>query len=117
MKKILIVITIALVILCAGCNNETTKEKVLDKETAINKIASITFSENDFQFSDESNINNTSTLEVYNIELDRAEDYLFYIPSDVVNPSMYLIIKPKRPVISLSFGLCLLWKFWLFISF
>ena len=89
MKKI--VIFLCLILLCTGCGSESVEKKEFDKEVAKEKIADLTFSGSDFKFDENENVNNVDVLNVYGVEIDRLNDYLFYISSDVVDPSMYLI--------------------------
>lgn len=89
MKKI--VIFLCLILLCTGCGSESVEKKEFDKEVAKGKIADLTFSGSDFKFDENENVNNVDVLNVYGVEIDKLNDYLFYISSDVVDPSMYLI--------------------------
>ena len=95
MKKVLFILLMGL--FCFGCSNTAIHEqKEFDKDLAVKNISTISFSGEDFHFSDESCMDNTKALDMYGIELDRAEQYAFDLSSDVVNPSMYLILKPKE---------------------
>ncbi len=95
MKKIKIIVIVLLAFLCVGCGSGKSATRDFYKDVAKNKIADITFSESQFTFSNTSNINNKDALSVYGVDISKFEDYLFYISSDVVDPSMYLIVKPS----------------------
>ena len=74
-----------------GSELDGISDEEFDKEVAKEKIADLTFSGSDFKFDENENVNNVDVLNVYGVEIDRLNDYLFYISSDVVDPSMYLI--------------------------
>lgn len=98
MKKIFLVIIV--VMLCVvGCGKSTatdaSKQKTLDKDVLIKNISGLKFNDSNFKFSKDDNVNNTTALNTYGVELDRMDDYVFYLSSDVVDPSMYMVIKPK----------------------
>ena len=90
MKKVFnILIVLGIIILCIGCKNDATN-KQFDKNYAKEEIGKLSL--DGFKFSDEANVNNKSAIEVYGVDLTKTKDYLFYMSSEVVNPSMYLIV-------------------------
>ena len=96
MKKIckLLVVLVALV-LCVGCGKEeeTSVVKTFDKNSAKNKISALTFKDVDFQFNEENSYNNADALKVYGVDTSLMHEALYYIASDVVDPSMFIIAK------------------------
>lgn len=91
MKKIVVILLI--MFLCVGCGSETTSNKKFDKNVAKEKIANLKFSDSEFKFTEESNVNNTDALSVYGVDITKLDDYLFYLSSDIVDPSMYLVVR------------------------
>ena len=94
MKKIVIILL--MVLFCTGCNSESLESKKFDKDTAKEKIADLTFNNSEFKFDDSENINNMDALSVYGVDLTLLNDYLFYLSSDVVDPSMYLVVNSSE---------------------
>lgn len=93
MKKILLLLLLPLSLLLGGCGAQ--EDKSLDLTKVKENISQIALADN-FTFTEEKNINNLEVLDVYGVDANLLGDYLFYIPSEVVNPSMYLIAKPKE---------------------
>ena len=94
MKKIRNIILIVLVgLLCIGCGNNEGGSKSFNKEVAKSKIKAITFKDSDFTFTEEGNYNNNEALKVYGVNTDLFTDSLSYISNNVVDPSMFLVVK------------------------
>ena len=96
MKKIckLLVVLVALII-CVGCGKEEEKSvvKTFDKNTAKSNISALKFKDVDFQFDETKNYNNADALKVYGVDTSLMQEALYYIASDVVDPSMFIIAK------------------------
>ena len=88
MKKILLCI---MILLCVGCGKEENRE--LDLSLARDNISKVEFSNKEFTFTDSQNFNNEDALEAYNIDKSLFIEYISYMSTTIVDPSMYLIIK------------------------
>lgn len=93
--KVLFIMIIAVCVL-SGCGSSETpsSSKTLDINTAKSSISSLKIGDTS-PFSDESNINNSDSIETYGLDTSLLEEYAIYLPSAVVNASMYIIAKPK----------------------
>ena len=88
---------IIVVCVLSGCGSSETpsSRKTLDINTAKSSISSLKIGDTS-PFSDESNINNSDSIETYGLDTSLLEEYAIYLPSAVVNASMYIIAKPKN---------------------
>lgn len=97
--KRLKVLFIMIIVVCvlSGCGSSETpsSRKTLDINTAKSSISSLKIGDTS-PFSDESNINNSDSIETYGLDTSLLEEYAIYLPSAVVNASMYIIAKPKN---------------------
>ena len=93
LKNILLVLVVA--ILCIGCGKEEEKIKTFNKELAKENISKLTFKDSDFTFTESENMNNVDAFKVYGVDTSKFTDSLSYISNNVVDPSMYLIVKVK----------------------
>lgn len=96
MKKLRNILLIMLIgLLVVGCGNEEGKSKSLDKTVAKEKVSALSFKDNNFKFSGDVNYNNTDALKVYGVDTTLIADSFCYISSEVVDPSMFLVVKAK----------------------
>ena len=97
MKKIskILVVLVALV-LFVGCGKEEEKKvvaKSFDKVTAKEKVSALTFSDSDFKFTEEKSFNNEEALKIYGVDPTLIDDSFFYMATEVVDPSMFIVAK------------------------
>ena len=85
------------VCILSGCGSSKTSSssKTLDINSAKSSISSLKIGDTT-PFSDGSNINNSDSIETYGLDTSLLEEYAIYLPSAVVNSSMYIIAKPKN---------------------
>ena len=94
--KVLFIMIIGVCVLSGcGSNKTSSSSKVLDINSAKSSISSLKIGDTS-PFSDKSNINNSDSIETYGLDTSLLEDYAIYLPSAVVNASMYIIAKPKN---------------------
>lgn len=102
MKKIkVLLIMIIGIFALSGCGS--SEEKLNNKMLDLNLVkssVSILKIDDTTPFSNEKNINNPDSIETYGIDLTLLDEYLIYLPSAVVDSSMYIIVKPKSDQIS-----------------
>ena len=86
--KRLKVLFIMIIVVCvlSGCGSSETpsSRKTLDINTAKSSISSLKIGDTS-PFSDESNINNSDSIETYGLDTSLLEEYAIYLPSAVVN--------------------------------
>ena len=94
--KVLFIMIIGVCVL-SGCGSSDTpsSSKALDINSAKSSISSLKIGDTT-PFSDESNINNSDSIETYGLDTSLLDEYVIYLPSAVVNSSMYIIAKPKN---------------------
>ena len=96
MKKIRNIVLIMLIgLLVIGCEKEEEKVKVFDKTIAKEKVSALKFDGSDFKFNKEDSFNNIEALKVYGVDTTLIADSFYYISSEVVDPSMFLVVKAK----------------------
>ena len=98
MKKVIIAI---ICVLClSGCtSSDKSDTKVLDLASIKSELSELKI-DSEYPFKNNEYINNKETIEYYELDLSLIDDYLIYLPSEVVNASMYMIIKPKKEEVS-----------------
>ncbi len=82
-----------LMFLVVGCGTTKSDNKVLDLDMAEEKISKLTFKDKDFTFTDKDSLNNTEAFEVYSVDTKLFKEFKSYLGTNVVDPSMYLIVK------------------------
>jgi len=94
-SKILLVLVVAL--LLVGCGKEekesNTVAKAFNKEVAKENIGKLKFSDSEFTFSENKNFDNSDAIKVYGVDTSLMEESLYYLASDVVDPSMFIVAK------------------------
>jgi len=95
LRKILFVLLVA--VLLVGCEKEEEKEtnvaKTLNKEEVKEKVGKLTFSDSEFTFTEDKSFNNSDAIKVYGVDTSLMEDTVYYIASDIVDPSMFIVAK------------------------
>ncbi len=97
MKKIKnILIIIICIIALSGCGTQQESDnKTLDLNSVKTNLATLAI-ENEEPFSQKDNINNSDSIETYGLDVTLLDEYVIYLPSAVVDASMYIIAKPKE---------------------
>ena len=91
LRNILLILMVALVLI--GCGKEEKGSKTLSKELVKEKVSSLKFKDSDFTFTENDNFNNNDAFKVYGVDTSKFIDSVSYISNNVVNPSMFLIVK------------------------
>ena len=93
-KKIKCLLVIFVVLLMTGCNSASDEvKKELDLDNYKEKVVELNIN-GETPFSDSSNLNNLDVLDTYGLDSSLLDDYLIYMPSSVVNASMFIVVKP-----------------------
>lgn len=91
MKKIILILMMFLLV---GCSSENTSKKMdfngLKGELSILEIEGNTYYDN------ANNINDLEVIDSYGMDVSLFEEYLIYISTEVEDPSMYMVILPKK---------------------
>lgn len=82
-----------IMVLVVGCGPSKEKDKVLDLNVVEEKISKLAFKDKDFSFTDKNSLNNTEAFEVYSVNTELFEEFRSYLETNIVDPSMYLIVK------------------------
>ena len=91
MKKILLVLVMFLLV---GCGT-TEGDKSLDVNALRNDLTNLKIDDVGI-FSTTENINDTDVIDSYGIDVNLLDDYLVYISTEVEDPSMYMVVLPKK---------------------
>ena len=96
-SKFLLVLVVAL--LLVGCEKEEGKEsgntvaKAFNKTVAKENIGKLKFNDSEFTFSEDKNFDNSDAIKVYGVDTGLMDESLYYLASDVVDPSMFIVAK------------------------
>lgn len=93
-KKILVIVVCIIVL--SGCGSQqNNSNKELDLNLVKSNLSTLII-ENGAPFSEKSNINNKDSIETYGLDVTLLDEYAIYLPSAVVDASMYIVAKPKE---------------------
>ena len=101
MKKIKLLLGVfVLVVFLSGCGSDNSSgSEATSKSLDINLVKSNVKAlkiDDDTPFADDANINDSDSIETYGLDVDLLDEYVIYLPSAVVNASMYIVAKPKE---------------------
>ena len=95
MKKVLLII-MCLFLLC-GCGNKEEEKKTIsiNMSKVSEKLSNVTIDGKN-PFSNKENINDLDLIKGYSVDVDLFDEYVIYLSSSVEDPSMYMVLKPKK---------------------
>ena len=103
MKKILLVIVCLFLITGCGNKEENIKDVKLNMSLIKDNLSGIVIDvdgEKKISFNDNDSVNDIELITGYGIDVELLEEYVIYISSSVEDPSMYMVLKPKKDKIS-----------------
>lgn len=91
MKKIILVL---LVFLLVGCSSKE-ENKTMSLESLKSGLTELKI-EDKVSFGNKDNINDLDVIDSYGMDVSLFDDYLIYISTEVEDPSMFMVVKPKE---------------------
>jgi len=99
MKKLLLIIVCMFIMTGCGNKEEDNVKVNLSMNEIKENLSSIKIDDS-VPYASLDSVNDLDLIEGYGIDVTLLEDYVIYISSEVEDPSMYMVLKPKEENIS-----------------